>query len=354
MKNILYISPSIHVKGGISTVIKGYLASNLSRQHNLYLVASHVDGPKWIKLIKAIIGLIETICYLTLKEINIVHVHGGNTLSFKRKFYYMKIVGLFPCKIIYHHHGGALMREYKSLSKKWKKRVKEIFEELDLVIVLSNSWQDNIQQIAPKANIAVIPNSIKLPRLQVQERQISSQLELTFLGLIGDKKGAFDLLKVFKKLINNSYQVRLNIGGNGEIRRLFKEIKKLGIADFVQYCGWIEDKERDLLLRKTDIFVLPSYAEGMPMSILEAMSYAIPVVATNVGGIPELVIDGEAGSLTNPGDLDALYDKISFLIQNKDIRRDFGNKGRLLIENKYNIDINSEKLSKIYNSFSDD
>jgi len=349
LKNILYISLSIHVKGGISSVIKGYLASDLSRQYNMYFVASHVDGPKWIKFIKAIAGLIETLFSLTLKEIDIVHIHGGDTLSFKRKFCYIKIVRLFPSKIIYHHHGAAFMHEYESFSKKWKKRLKKIFEELDLVIVLSNSWRDNIQQIAPKANIAVIPNSINLPRLQ--EKQISSPLQLTFLGLIGDRKGMFDLLKVVKKLIDNGYQVRLNIGGNGEITRLLKELRKLGIADSVKYCGWIQDKEKDLLLRKTDIFVLPSYAEGMPMSILEAMSYAIPVVTTNVGGIPELVIDGETGYLIDPGDLDALYKKISFLIQNKDIRRDFGNKGRMLIENTYNVDINSEKLSRIYSSF---
>ena len=349
MKNILYISPSIHVKGGISTVIKGYLDGDLSRQYNMYFVASHVDGPKCIKFIKAIAGLMETIFYLTLKKIDIVHIHGGDTLSFRRKSYYIRIVHLFPCKIIYHHHGAAFMHEYEFFSKKWKKWVRKIFEELDLLIVLSNSWGDNIQQLAPKANITVIPNSIKLPRLQ--EKQINSPLQLTFFGLIGDRKGVFDLLKVFKKLIDNGYQVRLNIGGNGEISRLFKELRKFGIVDFVKYCGWIEDKEKDLLLRKTDIFVLPSYAEGMPMSILEAMSYAIPVVTTNVGGIPELVIDGETGYLSNPGDLDALYEKISFLIQNKDVRRDFGNKGRLLIKNKYNIDINSEKLSRIYNSF---
>jgi glycosyltransferase involved in cell wall biosynthesis len=350
LKNILYISPSIHVKGGISSVIKGYLASDLSRQYNMYFVASHVDGPKWVKLIKAIIGLIETIFYLIHKEIDIVHIHGGDTLSFKRKCFYIKIVQLFSCKIIYHHHGAAFMHEYEFLSKKWKKLVKKTFEEIDLIIVLSNSWRDNIQQIAPKTNITVIPNSIKLPRLQ--EKQISNPLQLTFLGLIGDRKGVFDLLKVFKKLINNGYPVRLNIGGNGEITRLFKELRKLGIADYVKYCGWIQDKEKDLLLRKTDIFVLPSYAEGMPMSILEAMSYAIPVVTTNVGGIPELVIEGKTGYLIDPGDLDALYKKISFLIQNKDIRRDFGNKGRLLIKNKYNIDVNFQKLSRIYNSFS--
>ena len=338
------------MRGGISTVIKGYLASNLSRQHNIYLVASHVDGPKWIKFIKAIVGLIETICYLTLKEIDIVHIHGGDTLSFRRKFYYLKIAHLFPCKIIYHHHGAAFMHEYESLSKKWKKLVKKTFEELDLIIVLSNNWRYEIQQIAPKANIIVIPNSIKLPRLQ--ERQVSNPLQLTFLGLIGDRKGVFDLLKVLKKLINDGYQVRLNIGGNGKITRLFKELEERSIADSVKYCGWIEDRERDLLLRKTDIFVLPSYAEGMPMSILEAMSYAIPVVTTNVGGIPELVIDGETGYLIDPGDLDALYKKISLLIQSKDIRRYFGNKGRQVIENKYNIDIISQKLSEIYNSFS--
>jgi len=348
MKNILYISPSPRVKGGISTVIKGYLTSNLGKHHNLYLVASHVDGPKWLKLIKGVVGLVETFYYLAYKNINVVHIHAGDTISFKRKFYYAKLASVFSCKVIYHHHGAAFMPQYKTLSKKWKNRVKRIFEGVDLLICLSNNWRNNIRRIAPNANIKVIPNSVTLPKLDREKP--NSVARLSFLGLIGDRKGVFDLLKVFKRLINDGYNVRLSIAGNGETKRLINEVEELELCDSVQYCGWLGDKEKDLLLRKTDIFVLPSYAEGMPMSILEAMAYCIPVISTPVGGIPELVLDGETGFLIKPGDQGALYQSLTRLIQNKNPRKEFGNRGRELIRTKYNIDLISEKLSIVYNS----
>lgn len=144
--------------------------------------------------------------------------------------------------------------------------------------------------------------------------------------------------------------IRLTIGGCGEVTRLFKEIKELGIVDSVRYCGWISDKERDLLLRKTDIFVLPSYAEGMPMSILEAMAYSVPVVVTPVGGVPEIVLDGETGLLVMPGDLDALCEKIALLIENVEYRNKLEYKRSLLVRRKHNMDLTVKKINAIYNS----
>ena len=350
-KNILFISPSTKNKGGIATVIRGYLCSDLIEQHNVFLVVSHANGPILVKLIVAIIGIVKTLYYLVFKDIDLVHIHSGDINSFKRKLCFVKLAFLFSCKIVYHHHGGGFMDQYQALSKKWKKRVKYNFEKVDLLICLSNSWKANIQQIAPNATIEVIPNGISLPIL-ASKKNDTHIIRLTFLGLIVDRKGIFDLVKVIKRLINDGNKVQLTIGGNGETTRLLNLIKKYNITKRVKYSGYIQAKKKDCLLRHTDIFVLPSYAEAMPMSILEAMAYAVPVVSTYVGGIPELVIDGETGYLIDPGDLDALYEKISLLIQSKDIRRDFGNKGRLLIENKYNIDIISQKLSEIYNSFS--
>lgn len=349
MKSVLYITPSPKVKGGISTVIRAYLASTLTKYYNLYFVASHVDGPKWIKLVKALTGLVEALYYLVYINIDIVHVHVGDTLSFKRKFYYIKLASFFSCKLIYHHHGAAFMGQYEILSEKWKNRVKTIFERVDLLICLSNSWRDNIRQIAPNANIAVIPNAVRLPRLN--PKKPNSIVQLTFLGLIGQRKGVFDLLKVFNRLIHDGYNLRLSIGGNGDVEGLVNRVKELDLLGSVRYCGWLSDQERDLLLRMTDIFVLPSYAEGMPMSILEAMAYSVPVVSTLVGGIPELVLDGETGFLIRPGDLGALYQKIKLLIQNKDLRKEFGRKGRLLIKSKHNIHVVSQKINTIYNSF---
>ena len=348
MKSVLYITPSPKVKGGISTVIRAYLASTLTKYYNLYFVASHVDGPKWIKLVKALTGLVEALYYLVYINIDIVHVHVGDTLSFKRKFYYIKLASFFSCKLIYHHHGAAFMGQYEILSEKWKNRVKTIFERVDLLICLSNSWRDNIRQIAPNANIAVIPNAVRLPRLN--PKKPNSIVQLTFLGLIGQRKGVFDLLKVFNRLIHDGYNLRLSIGGNGDVEGLVNRVKELDLLGSVRYCGWLSDQERDLLLRMTDIFVLPSYAEGMPMSILEAMSYSVPVVATPVGGVPELVLDGETGLLVMPGDIDALCEKIALLIENAQYRNKLGYQGSLWVRRKHNIDFTVKKVKAIYDS----
>ena len=129
-----------------------------------------------------------------------------------------------------------------------------------------------------------------------------------------------------------------------------KKLNLLGISNRVRYLGWISEKERDLLLRKTDIFILPSYAEGMPMSILEAMSYSIPVISTFVGGIPELISDGESGFLITPGDIDALYQRLASLVKNEKLRSEFGLKAGLIVKSKHNIDIVSQKIDTVYNT----
>ena len=348
--NILYISPSINVKGGISTVIKGYLNSFLTEKYSIYLVASHVDGYKLIKFFKAISGLIETFYFLVFKNIDIVHIHGGDIISFQRKFYYIQVAKLFKCKVIYHHHGANFMNQYKNLTNIWKTRVKKTFESVELIICLSNNWRNNIKLLAPFSNTVIIPNSIEIPNPFIKKN--NKHTNLTFLGLIGDRKGIFDLLSVVKRIIDDGYHINLTIGGNGEIDRLIKQISILGLANFVKYVGWICDKNKDLILRQTDIFVLPSYAEGMPMSIIEAMSYSVPIVSTFVGGIPELVINGKTGYLVKPGSLDDLYKKILLLINNNDIREKFGRRGRQLIINRHNIDIITKKIAKIYTSVS--
>ena len=91
VKNILYISPSLNVKGGISSVLKSYLGSDLAKHYNIYPVASHVDGNKLVKLIRAIIGLVETLYYLSVKSPDIIHIHCGEIISFKRKIYYLEL-----------------------------------------------------------------------------------------------------------------------------------------------------------------------------------------------------------------------------------------------------------------------
>lgn len=335
------------MKGGISTVIKSYLNSDLAKNHRIFLVSSHVDGPKWRKLVQAVLGLVQTAYYLIFKKIDFAHVHGSDIVSSSRKSIYIQILRLFGRKIIYHFHGASFMEHYRSASKRTQSRMRALFGKVDIVICLSESWRQYITDIAPRSNIKVVPNATHLPELCVKQNS-DDLVHLTFLGLIGERKGLFDLLRVVRRLIDNDLKIKLSVGGNGESDRLQTTIKSLELNDSVNFLGWISEKQRDKLLRETDIFVLPSYGEGMPMSILEAMSYSVPVVSTTVGGIPELVRDGETGFLVESGDLDALYRKLKCLIQDKELREKFGEKARQFVAAKYNLKFITQQIEQIY------
>ncbi len=343
---ILFICPRLDVKGGISSVIQGYYSSELPQRHQLFLVASHIDGNKFSKLIRAIFGLFEAFFCIYQDKIDIVHIHAGDIVSFKRKYLYILLSKIMRRKIIYHHHGANFQEHYNSATKFWKQRVKRVFESVDQVICLSDSWRKSTNCIAPSAKVKVIPNAVFVPNIFQKPKH--TNIRLTFLGLIGDRKGIFDLLIVIKRLITNGYNIELSIGGNGDIKRLKSSIKRLGLEKYIHFLGWIDDTSRDRLLKQTDIFILPSYAEGMPMSILEAMAYGIPVVSTLVGGIPELVKDEDSGILFNPGDLMKLYECIARLINSEGLRDAFGTKARNIIIKKHSTGRTIRLLENTY------
>jgi len=349
LKKIVYISPDVKAKGGISTVLKSYLNSNLNGKYHLKCISSHVDGSIARKFVQVIYGLIKLLFYLELSHVDIVHIHGSDVISSKRKYFYFKLAYLFNSKLIYHFHGASFSEQFSKTSIFWRKKIMEMFQEVDLVICLSNNWRDEIKKIAPHANIVVVPNSVKLPLLSNRVYN-SENISILFLGLIGERKGLFDLIKVFMRLLTDGNNIVLNIGGNGDTTKLLTAIFDLGINKHANYLGWVSEEERDRLFRETDIFVLPSYAEGMPMSILEAMSYGVPVISTIVGGIPELIEDGETGLLVNPGDIDMLYEKMNDLIHNDEYRKKLGENGRLKIEKNHNISEHIYRIDNIYNT----
>jgi len=350
MKNILIIAPDISVKGGISTVIKGFLSSSLSQKYSTILVASHVDGTKLRKYLQAITGILKAAYYLLLKQIDIVHIHGGDVTSMKRKYLYFRLIKLFERKVIYHFHGASFMEQFILVSPGWKHRIKALLEESNMVICLSESWKYSIMQIAPKSNIRILYNSVSLPKYYEYLKEDKKTINIVFLGAIGERKGIFDLIEVVSQLILEGCNIHLTVGGNGDIDRFLKEIEIHNLKNHVTYAGWIVGEAKDSLFRDADIFVLPSYAEGMPMTILEAMSYAIPVISTNVGGIPEIIKDGETGYLAEPGNCAELYNKILSLIKDSKKRKRMGKAGQDLIEKRHNILVNVELLTNIYES----
>jgi len=152
-----------------------------------------------------------------------------------------------------------------------------------------------------------------------------------FLGKFGRRKGIFDLLGALAELKVYFPGIRLRCGGDGDIPGVVARAAELGLSDDVEVLGWVSGAAKQRVLAEGTIYVLPSYAEGLPISVLEAMEAGMPVVATAVGGIPDAIEDGVEGFLVSPGDISSLVNRISLLLQNPDMRSSMGLEAKMKV-----------------------
>ncbi len=126
----------------------------------------------------------------------------------------------------------------------------------------------------------------------------------------------------------------------------------MGLADRILFPGWIANSEKDKMFKSASIFCLPSYAEGLPMAVLDAMAYLIPVISTPVGGILDFFVDGEHALIFEPGDTGTLSFKLRNLIINSDLRSTLSANANLIVEKDFNVTTITEQLNEIYQSLS--
>lgn len=346
--NILMIGPTRNGNGGMATVVNNYFNSNLNKSNNLKFIASTIDGNIVKRLIFNIMAFIRVFFYLIInRKIDIVHIHMSHRGSFYRKALYVKLSKMFGKKTIIHLHGSQFDKFYENeLNKKKKKYVKKVFNTVDKVIVLSEEWQEKILRWFD-CDIEVLHNAVFIPE---KINYNNNSKNITLLGRLNERKGTYDLIDVVEKMKSelNKNEYRFILAGDGDLEKLKRMINDKGIEDMVEVLGWIDINKRDKILKDTLIYVLPSYNEGMPMSVLEAMSYGIPTISTNVGGIPKIIDDDINGLLIEPGDKEALYKNIKYLIENNGIRDEMSKNAYITIDNKFGINNNIKRLENIY------
>lgn len=280
----------------------------------------------------------------TDKDIQFVHIHTASYNSFKRSSLYIRQAKRNGKKAILHIHGGGF-REFRLLCPEF---VDKYLKMSDAVIALSEKWKQYFTEDVGLKNVYVVNNIISNP--QIYKKISDGKFHLLFLGSVVEAKGIFDLLETICEHKEEwKSRVMLHIGGNGKIDLLTNKIKELAISDFVKYEGWVDGVKKAMLFNNADAFILPSYVEGVPISILEAISYGIPVLSTPVGGIPEVVKSGVNGILFASGDKLSMYKAIDMLLNNTKICADMGRQSKRL--SKAFLPSNIEKqLINVYNS----
>lgn len=328
------------------TVVEGYVRDGFVEQHNIELICSYVDRGFVLRQFVLISALVVYVWALISRKVSIVHCHAAMRGSFWRKSLFAIIGRAFGIPTLFHLHGSEMKSFYANQSR-WAQRViSRQLERASRVIVLSESWKAFVLSIAPGSRPIIVPNYVLIPDAPTSIRE--STITLLFLGLIGPRKGTFDLLEAFAGARARHANLRLIIGGNGQTSNAIKMARELQIADVVTFAGWVDGPAKTALLETADIYLLPSYNEGLPVSVLEAMAYRLPIITTPVGAIPELITDGVEGRLVSPGDLLALENSICELAEDSALRRRLGQAGYERVSNYYSQAVVLPLMSRIY------
>ena len=342
---VLMIGPGRNVMGGISTVVNSYFDLRLNERVELRYIASMEDGNKIKKLWVASKAYLEF--RKCLKDFDIVHVHMAAQASFTRKGIFIRLAKKAGKKIIIHQHAADFDDYFFKQSDELKRQqIKEVFAMADRVIVLSEEWADFFgKHVCDEKKIAIVHNGVVIPNY---EKTDYTDQNVLFLGRLGERKGAYDLLKVIPDVLKRIPNARFFFGGDGEVERCKELAEKTGIADNVSFLGWIRDTEKEEYLKKCSTFVLPSYHEGMPMSVLESMSYGLATISTNAGGIPQIISQGIDGYRVEAGDLKELETTLVRVLISSNEKRILGQAARKKIVEKFNAVRNIDLLCTLY------
>lgn len=336
-------------RGGMRSVVEAYQRDGLFERWHFKSLWTHSEGNPVKKLLKGLTAYLSMLGLLVRGKVSFMHVHAAMRGSFWRKAFFIMTARLFGVPCIMHLHGSEMKTFYNSLSSFGKRLVRWCLEHVEVVIVLSESWRVFVSQAAPQANITIINNYVALPRQKKGENDTFS-FNVLFLGVLGQRKGVYDLLESWPAVLKAVPNARLLIGGNGEVENAKKMAQMLNLGASVEFLGWIDGDRKVELLKNADAFVLPSYNEGLPMSVLEAMSCAVPVVTTRVGGIPELITDGQDGILIDAGNQNELTNALIKLGNNLETRASLGQAGYNRVKDSFSDTAVLPRLEALYSN----
>lgn len=351
-KKVCMIVQDKMVKGGIAAVISGYYGSKLEQDYDIIYVESYRDGGKLTKLLKGLKGYFEFFKVLIFDKPDLIHIHSSFGPSFYRKMPFIYMASWVKKPIINHIHGADFDKFYVNASEKNRRQIKKVYNKCSELIALSAEWKEHLSQIVPNENIKIIENYGILHKDAIVERTSrSSNNTVLFLGELGKRKGCYDIPAVTEKVVKEVPEAKFVLGGAGSvedeaaIKKLFEE---RGVADHVVFPGWVRGDKKDKLLRDADVFFLPSYNEGMPMSVLDAMGYGLPVVSTNVGGISKIVHDGENGTCCDAGDIETFTCGIIELLKYDDVRKKCAQNSYEILVERYSLEAHLKLLEEVY------
>ena len=369
---VLLIGPSPPPYGGVATFTQMVLSSQLCEQFHLVpfdIARRSHRGEAWAKLrtVNIVQGLVHSL-HLAVRMLSerpdVVHVPITSWWAFWKGVSFMVIARAFGARVVAHLH-GAMFDQYYQGSHPWVRRIiRQSLGIAEVVIVLSEHWSHFVErEIAPRASVVIVPNGIDRHRVDCIQASLPgddgrySRGKVSIAGRLEQRKGTDELAHAMMLVIQEVPAAHLDVVGQWttqEDRAAFTDTcRRLGIASHVAISGAVPNEEVLRCLARASVFALPSHCENLPIAVIEAMASGLPVVATPVGGIPEMVEDGVTGFLVPVNDHQALAERLVQLLQSPELCRSMGCAGRARFEERYSADVVIQRLAEIYATLAD-
>lgn len=347
---ITIISPSLDVKGGISKQVRHFLESDVSKKYRVSHISTHQSGNKFLKLIRAICGYFEFSIQAFFSPPKLAFVYMSGDISFLRKSIIILLAKLRKIKVLLYCHSYDFDHFYSRSPHFFKSYIKYILNSVEKVVALSSYWKEALFYICGRNDIVIVPPFspyiTQLLSANTKDEE-SQERNILFMGTIEERKGIFDVLSAFSSIVGNlPYPCRLIVAGDGKEDKVKHIIEKNNLKNNVKLIGWIDEEEKIKLFEEAYLFVLPSYAEGFPLVLIEAMASGVPVVAGDIPPVRELISDGENGFLVEPGNKESLADVLEKVLMNEELCKKIGEEGRRLVKSKFLFNDNVYSLDK--------
>jgi glycosyltransferase involved in cell wall biosynthesis len=262
-------------------------------------------------------------------NVDVVHLNVSSNGSTYRKIVIARFARLLGVPYVLHLHGAEYQTFWKAGNGLGSRLIRDMFERAAHVVVLGRVWRTFISSRAPGAadRIVIVPNATEVPRLP--HLGGGDTVHILFLGRIGDRKGVPQLGEALFRMRENPHW-RATIAGDGAVDAARARATELGMADRVALPGWVGPDTVAQLIASADILVLPSFAENLPVSVIEGMAAGLAVVTTPVGAVEDIITDGETGLLVQPGDVEALTAALTRLVEDRALRDRLGQNAQIV------------------------
>ena len=257
-------------------------------------------------------------------KVDLLHIHLSDRGSSYRKVVLGRLARLLRVPYVVHLHGAIFSEFWSDAPFPVRRAIDRLFAESNHIVVMGRHWARVIGDHVPSATskISILPNATPATS-NAQEVARDGRVRISCLGQLGKRKGTPQLIEALQRLADRS-DWTATIAGDGNVAEVRSRIENLGLNDRVDVPGWLGAAAVEQLLCQTDVLVLPSFAENLPMVILEAFAHGVPVISTPVGAIPEIVKDGRNGLLVEVGDVAALANAITQLLDDTEMRLALG------------------------------